>query len=65
MEAHGGAAGGHYEGREIAQKILRAGLWWPTLHQDSKNYCKACDVCQMIGRPSWRDELPLNPHMML
>ena len=42
-DAHGGATGGHYAGRATAQKILRAGLWWPTLHQDSKAYCKACD----------------------
>lgn len=32
MDAHGGVAGGHYAGRETAQKILHVGLWWPTLH---------------------------------
>ena len=64
-DAHGGTAGGHYVGRAIAQKILRIGLWWPTLHQDSKAYCKACDVCQRTGKPSWRDEIPLNPQMTL
>lgn len=31
-DAHGGVTGGHYAGRATAQKILRAGLWWPTLH---------------------------------
>eukprot|EP00253_Pinus_taeda_P007839 PITA_07839 len=65
IDAHGGTAGGHYARRETAQKILRAGLWWPTLHQDSKAYCKVCDVCQRTGRPSQRDELPLNPQMTL
>ena len=64
-EAHGGAAGGHYAGCATAQKILRAGLWWPTLHQDSKAYCKACDICQRTGKPSRRDEMPLNPQMTL
>lgn len=63
VDAHGGAAGRHYAGRATAQKILRAGLWWPTLHQDSKAYYKACDVCQRTGRTSQRDELPLNPQM--
>ena len=29
---HGGTAGGDYVGREITQKSLRVGLWWPTLH---------------------------------
>jgi len=65
MDTHGGTVGGHYVGRETAQKILRAGLWWPTLHHDSKAYSKVCDVCQRTGRPSRRDELPLNPQMML
>ena len=35
-KAHGGATGGHYVGKATAQKILRVGLWWPTLHKDSK-----------------------------
>lgn len=58
-EAHGGATRGHYSGKSIAQKILPAGLWWPTLHKDSKMYCRECDECQRTSRPSWRDELPL------
>ena len=60
-DAHGDAVGGHYVGRATAKKILRAGFWWPTLHRDSKSYYKMCDLCQRIGRPSWRDELHLNP----
>lgn len=31
VEAHGGVVGGHYARREIAQKTLRIGLWWPKL----------------------------------
>ena len=64
-EAHGGAAGGHYAGKEITQNILHIGLWWPTLHKDSKAYCRACDACQRTGRPSWRDELYLNLQVSL
>lgn len=60
VEAHGGAAGGHYAGKETMQNILHVGLWWPTLHKDSKAYCRACGACQRIGRPSLRDEIPLN-----
>jgi len=60
-EAHGGAVGGHYVGKVTAQKILHSDLWWPMLHKDSKAYCRACDACERMGRPSWRDELPLNP----
>jgi len=65
VEAHGGAARGHYAGHAIAQKILRARLWWPTLNQDSKAHCKTCDICQRTGKPSCRDEMPLNPQMRL
>lgn len=64
-EAHEGAAGGHCVGHVITQKILHVGLWWPTLHQDSKANCKACDICQRIGKPSQRDEMQLNPQMTL
>ena len=45
VEAHGGATRGHYAGKATVQKILHAGLWWPTLHKNSKVYCKACDAC--------------------
>ena len=61
VEAHGGVTGGHYMGHTTAQNILRIGLWWPTLHQDSKDYCRACDVCHRTGKSSRRDEMPLQP----
>jgi hypothetical protein len=51
-EAHEGIAGGHYAGKATAQKVLRAGLWWPMLHRDAKEYAKACNVCQGVGKPS-------------
>ena len=60
-----GAAGGHYVGQVTTHNILRARLWWPTLHQDSKAYCRVCDICERIGKPSRRDEMLLNPQMML
>ena len=65
VEAHGGIAGGHYAGKVMMQKILRARLWWPALHSDSHNYCKACDTCQRIGIPLHRDEMQLQPQMDL
>jgi hypothetical protein len=64
-EAHEGIAGGHYAGKETMQKVLRAGLWWPTLHKDAKEYYRACNVCQRIGNPSRRDEMPLAPQLTL
>jgi len=64
-EAHGRVAGGHYARKQAKQKILCARLWWLTLHRDSKAYCKACDACQWMGKPSRRDEFPLNPQVSL
>jgi hypothetical protein len=45
-EAHDGIVGGHYVGKAMTQNILCAGIWWPTLHKDAKEYCQSCDICQ-------------------
>jgi hypothetical protein len=63
VEAHEGIIGGHYVGKETSQKVLRVGLWWPTLHKYSKEYYIACDVCQQVGKPSQRDEMHLPPQL--
>ena len=39
-EAHSGTAGGHFAGNPTTQKILTTGLWWPTLHKDTKEFCR-------------------------
>jgi hypothetical protein len=64
-EYHEGIVGGHYAGKAIVQKVLRAGLWWPTLQRDAKEYYIACDVCQRVGKPFRRDEISLAPHITL
>lgn len=43
-KAHAGVARAHYVGKANLQKILRARLWWPTVHKDAKELCQACDV---------------------
>jgi hypothetical protein len=58
-EEDDGIAGGHYAGREIAQNILCAGIWWPTLHKDAKEYFQSWDVYERVGNPYRRDEIPL------
>jgi hypothetical protein len=54
-EAHEGIARGHYAGKSIAQKVLRVGLWWPTVHKYAKQYFHNCDVCQRVGKSNKRD----------
>jgi hypothetical protein len=43
-EAHEGITGGHYTGTATTQKVLRDGLWWPTLYRDAKDYARSSDV---------------------
>jgi hypothetical protein len=64
-KAHEGIEGGNYAGKETMHKVLIAVLWRPTLHKDAKEYYKAYDVCQRIGKPSRKDEMPLSPHLTL
>jgi transposase InsO family protein len=44
---------------------LCVGLWWSTIHRDSKEYYQGCDVCQRVGKPNRRDEMSLQPHVTL
>ena len=64
-EAHVGITGGHYTRKATTQKVLTAGLWWPTVHKDAKEFCRSCDVCQTTGKSSRRDEMPLKPQVTL
>jgi hypothetical protein len=64
-KAHEGIARGHYAGKETTQKVLRAGLWWPTLHKDAKEYDRDYDVFQRVGKPSRRDEITISPQLTI
>lgn len=50
---------------EQPRRRLCARLWWPTLHKHSKAYCRACDACHRMGKPSQRDEFTLNLEISL
>ena len=47
-EAHSGTVGCHFAGKPTTQKILDAGLCWPTLHKDTKNFCRCYDIFQRV-----------------
>jgi hypothetical protein len=64
-ESHEGIARGNYAGKDTTQKVLRAGLWCPMIHRDSKEYYQTCDVCQRVGKPKRRDDMPLQPQVKL
>jgi hypothetical protein len=41
------------------------GYYWPSLFKDAKKYVRDCDSCQRMGQPNHRDEIPLNPQVVL
>eukprot|EP00253_Pinus_taeda_P027085 PITA_27085 len=62
---HDGPCGGHFTDKRIAHKVLRMGNYWPSLFKDAKKYVRACDSCQRMGQPNHRDEMLLNPQVIL
>jgi len=64
-DCHDGPCGGHFADKRTSHKILRMGYYWPALFKDAKKYVRACDNCQRIGQPNHRDEMPLNPQVIL
>ena len=64
-KAHAGVSGGHYAGKATMRNILQVGLWWPTVHMDTRKYCRDFDKCEIMGKPSRRDEMPLAPQITL
>jgi len=55
------ACGGHFGPRKTAEKVLQSGFYWPTLFKDAYTFCKLCDRCQMTGRITRKDMMPLTP----
>eukprot|EP00253_Pinus_taeda_P033395 PITA_33395 len=62
---HDGPCGGHFADKRTTHEILRMGYYWPSLFKDAKKYVKACNSCQRMGQPNHRDEMPLNPQVIL
>jgi len=65
LTCHDGPCGGHFAAKRTAFKILHVGYHWPTLHQDVRRYIIQCDRCQRMGKPTPRDEMPLQPQVTL
>ena len=45
-EFHKGDCGGHHYWKATANKILRAGYFWPTLFSDVFSFVRSCEKCQ-------------------
>ena len=44
-DCHSGACGGHMSGYATAQKILRAGYFWPSIFKDCITVVRKCHAC--------------------
>ena len=62
---HSSPVGGHHSGIRTAHKILQCDYYWPTVHQDAHEFPKACDRCQRYGGISRKQDLPLNPIVVI
>ena len=60
-EFHEGECGGHLYWKATANKILRAGFYWPTLFADVKKFVTSCHKCQIIEGKKKLLPLPLKP----
>ena len=46
--AHSIPLGGHLDKTKTTDRILQR-FYWPTMHRDIENFCKACAVCQKMS----------------
>ncbi|XP_025678902.1 uncharacterized protein [Arachis hypogaea] len=44
-EVHEGCCGHHIGGKALARMIIRAGYYWPTMMEDSKDFMRKCIKC--------------------
>lgn len=58
---HKGDCGGHLFWKTMANKILRAGYYWPTLFADVYKTVKSCHECQIFEGKQKLQPLPLKP----
>jgi hypothetical protein len=58
---HNDACGGHLSGISIAQKIIRADYFWPTLFHDCIHAMKQCEQCQLYANKARAPSALLHP----
>ena len=61
QEFHAGDSGGHFYWKSTADKILRAGFYWPTLFANVKKFVTSYHKCQIFEGKRKLLPLPLKP----
>ncbi|XP_069144451.1 uncharacterized protein [Solanum lycopersicum] len=62
---HSSPVGEHHSGIRTAHKILQCGYYCPTINQYAHGFVKACYKCQRDGCILRKQELPLNPILVI
>ncbi|CAL2229572.1 unnamed protein product [Prunus armeniaca] len=57
-EIHEGICGKHSGSRSLAQKAIRQGYFWPSLHTNAQAFTQKCDKCQRFANIP---QLPAEP----
>ncbi|XP_022020016.1 uncharacterized protein LOC110920088 [Helianthus annuus] len=63
--AHASACGGHFSGHKTGYRVLTCGFYLPTIFKDACEYARNCLSCQKVGSFSKRDEMPLQPILVV
>lgn len=62
---HNEPSGGKFLVKRTSHKILSTGYYWPYLYKDVKRYIKRCDPYQRMGQPTFTNEMPLQPQVVI
>nr|GEU93487.1 retrovirus-related Pol polyprotein from transposon 297 family [Tanacetum cinerariifolium] len=62
---HSYACGGHFGATKTGHKVLQSGFFWPTIFKDAQSFVKACTRCPQVGGISRRDQMPMNPILVV
>ncbi|RVW21410.1 Retrovirus-related Pol polyprotein from transposon 17.6 [Vitis vinifera] len=62
---HENACGGHFASQKTAMKVLQSGFTWPSLFKDAHIMCRSCDRCQRLGKLTKRNQMPMNPILIV
>ncbi|KAI3499631.1 hypothetical protein L1887_35435 [Cichorium endivia] len=62
---HSYACGGHFSAKKTGHRVLDSGFFWPTIFKDAHIFVKSCIKCQQVGGISKRDQMPLNPILVV
>ncbi|RVW82153.1 putative mitochondrial protein [Vitis vinifera] len=50
---------------KAAMKCCNQGFTWPSLFKDAHIMCRSCDRCQRLGKLTKRNQMPMNPILIV